>query len=149
MQPVLHPFAIMREKMRKSGFASLTNLQQWEWHADVYAFRRVVLGVPPDVRVSPPDPEGQWFREDLVERAGTYYREKFVAARERKRKTRSYDLQREGRDIVTKWVQTMGFVSVDDYCERHGNDELAAHKDYLKSPEFKAASERQRTTGCG
>jgi hypothetical protein len=144
MAPVLHPFAIMREAMRKKGFNGLTNLQQWEWHADVYAFRRVVLGVPPQVRVSPPDPDGTWFREDLVERAGAYYREKLIAPRERKRKANGDALQREGRDIVTKWVQSQGFVSVDDYCERHGNDELAAHRDYLNSPEFKAAAQWQQ-----
>jgi hypothetical protein len=148
MKPVEHPFAVMREKMRKSGFANLTNQEKWQWHADVYAFRHVCLDQPATVRVSPPDPEGQFYDERLVLMCVNYYhdfyREKFNTAERSKRKTNAYNMEREGRDIVTKWVQSQGFVSVDDYCERHGNDELAAHRDYLKSPEFQAATQRQR-----
>jgi hypothetical protein len=152
MKPI-HPFAAMREKMKKSGFATLTNMEKWEWHADAYAVRRVCLSVPLEVRVSPPDPDGQWFREDLVERVVCYYREfyraKFDTPERTKRKARRDTLQREGRDIVTKWVQSQGFVSVDDYCERHGSDVLTAHRDYLKSPEFQAVAKARDGGACG
>jgi hypothetical protein len=42
-------------------YSELTVPEQWDWHARDYAFRRVVLGVSPDVRTSPVDPDGKWF----------------------------------------------------------------------------------------
>ena len=43
-----------------------TKADQWNWHAQLYAFRRVHLGVPTDERTSPADPTGDWFNEELV-----------------------------------------------------------------------------------
>jgi hypothetical protein len=43
-----------------------------------------------------------------------------------------------GGRIVTKWVQSQGFVSVDDYCERPAA--TCSPWDYLKSQEFKAVA---------
>jgi hypothetical protein len=42
--------------------------QRWQWHAEVYALRRVLLGVTPDVHTSPCDPKGVWYNErDVAE----------------------------------------------------------------------------------
>jgi hypothetical protein len=134
-----HPFAAMREHMKNpksGGFAKLTERQQWEWHADVYAFRRVLLEVSPDVRVSPADPEGRFFDPVIIAPAEAWYRHKYIEPKLRRRQAKSDNLQREGRDILTKWVQSHGYISIDAYCDQHGSDSLAAHRDYLKSPEF-------------
>jgi hypothetical protein len=42
-------------------YARMTNPQRWQWHAQVYAVRRVVLGVPHDEHTSPCDTKGEWF----------------------------------------------------------------------------------------
>ena len=60
-------------------FAELTTPERWEWHARVYAFRRVVLGISPDVRTSPPDPNGEWFDPAMVEREERALRNKHAA----------------------------------------------------------------------
>lgn len=47
----------------------LTEADRWAWHTEVYAFRRITLGVPDAERVSPVDPQGKWFDEFLVREA--------------------------------------------------------------------------------
>lgn len=42
---------------------------RWHWHAEVYACRRVMLSIPPNVRTSPCDPHGTWFDRNMVEQA--------------------------------------------------------------------------------
>jgi hypothetical protein len=54
-----------------------TEADRWAWHADIYAFRRVFLDVPYDVRISPADPEGEWFNERLVAEATARYRARY------------------------------------------------------------------------
>lgn len=56
------------------GFARLNEQQKWEWHAEVYAFRRVVLNVPESERTSPCDADGKWFNPHLVGIAERYHR---------------------------------------------------------------------------
>lgn len=74
-----HPFAATRKKARKpdkegGGYASLSTLQKWEYHADVYGFRRVFLDVPRDERTSPCDQNGEWFDEGRVAVCERYWR---------------------------------------------------------------------------
>jgi hypothetical protein len=45
----------------------LSSIEKWEWHADVYAFRRVYLGVYDTT--SPCDEKGVWYDPNLVEAA--------------------------------------------------------------------------------
>lgn len=47
-------------------YARLTVPEKWEWHAGVYALRRVLLGVPHDEQTSPCDVRGEWFDGRLV-----------------------------------------------------------------------------------
>ena len=54
---------------------------QWAWHAQLYAFRRVHLSVPVDDHTSPADPTGEWFNEELIRAAA----EKLQAKRRQKR----------------------------------------------------------------
>jgi len=55
--------------MSEFSFAKLTQPQKWQWHAQVYALRRVMLDVPHTERTSPPDPTGEWFDEHAVAQA--------------------------------------------------------------------------------
>lgn len=50
-------------------YATLTTAEQRQWHIDVYAFRRAVLGVSHDEHTSPPDPKGEFFDERAVAEA--------------------------------------------------------------------------------
>lgn len=48
----------------------------WRYHAYVYAFRRVMLKV--NDSVSPVDPEGIWYKPEMVTKAERHYRAKFA-----------------------------------------------------------------------
>jgi len=49
-------------------YSDMSIPQRWKWHAEVYALRRVLLGVLRDVHTSPPDPKGEWYNErDVAE----------------------------------------------------------------------------------
>lgn len=71
-----HPFAATRAKIKATGYKSLTDWEKWEWHADVYGFRRVVLGVAVTERTSLCDTDGKWFDVERAEIAERYYLDK-------------------------------------------------------------------------
>jgi hypothetical protein len=149
MPPRLHPFSEMLSKLRSEkkkggGFANLSERQQWQFHADVYAFRHIVLDMPAHVRVSPVDPEGKFYNDDLVLEAVEYYHEKFVRTKVQRRKSRDDDLQREGRDIVNRWARGRGYVDLDDMADRLDKPWVDLYREYLDSPEFKEIVRQQR-----
>jgi hypothetical protein len=59
-------------------YARMPTPLRWQWHAQVYAFRRVVLGIAADVHTSPCDPEGAWYDEPMVIAAERSLRTKFA-----------------------------------------------------------------------
>lgn len=61
-------------------YAKLSLPQKWEWHAEVYGFRRVVLRIAHDERTSPVDPDGRWFDDRLADAAEQRLRAKFARA---------------------------------------------------------------------
>lgn len=69
-------FADAVSKARKRGYATLSEGEKWDWHADVYGFRRVVMGAPVSERTSPCDGAGDWFDEHRAAVAEDYYRAK-------------------------------------------------------------------------
>jgi hypothetical protein len=62
--------------MTEFSFAKLTQPQKRQWHAQVYAMRRVALDVPHDIHTSPCDPKGEWFDEHAVTQAEAELRAK-------------------------------------------------------------------------
>jgi hypothetical protein len=52
--------------------------QRWEWHAEVYALRRVMLGVSNDTHTSPCDTKGEWYDEQAVAQAEAKLRGKLA-----------------------------------------------------------------------
>jgi hypothetical protein len=70
------------DKQKATGFASLTTTEKWEWHADVYGFRRVCLGIHAEQKTSPCDQSGKWFEPARANVAEAHYRELFGRKRE-------------------------------------------------------------------
>ena len=84
-------------------YSELTGSERWEWHARVYAFRRVVLGVSRDVRTSPPDPNGAWFDAVAVDNAERRLRDKHAARQreidtDRRQANERYEHAHQARD---------------------------------------------------
>lgn len=67
-------FAYAKKKVRDHGFASLAEHERWDWHGDIYGWRRARLGVSADERTSPCDPEGRWLDESRARLAEAHYR---------------------------------------------------------------------------
>jgi hypothetical protein len=114
-----HPFAGTLEQMRKKeggGFANLNMNQQWEWHADVYAFNSVILGRDH----SPADPDGRWRDLDRIAVCERHYRAKHIKPSERALARGPDDDALEGRAIINAWAKRKGYADVDAYCEAMG-----------------------------
>lgn len=70
-------FADTITKARKQGYRTLSEGEKWDWHADVYGFRRVVMSVASTEYTSPCDPAGDWFDASRAAIAEAHYRAKF------------------------------------------------------------------------
>lgn len=70
--------------MMSKPFSELSVAEKWLWHSNVYAFRRIVLGVPREETVSPCDQTGVWFDESMVAEAEKRLLEKRGAHRRRR-----------------------------------------------------------------
>jgi hypothetical protein len=64
-------------------YARMTVPQRWQWHAEVYALRRVMLGVPNDTDTSPCDPQSVWYDRNAVAIAETKLRAKLAEQSQR------------------------------------------------------------------
>lgn len=90
-------------------YVDMTVPECWEWHASVYAFRRVVLDI--DERTSPCDAEGVWFNAGLVDAAERRLRAKRAPVR----RASDEEMQREGRAIANAWARRHGCVDIEQY----------------------------------
>jgi hypothetical protein len=79
-------FEYAKTKVREHGYGSLTEAEKWDWHGDVYGFRRVFQGTPASEHTSPIDPSGRWYDENRAKLAEAHYREKCFAGTERHRR---------------------------------------------------------------
>jgi hypothetical protein len=61
-----------------SDYARMSEPQRRQWHAEVYAFRRVVLDVPADEHTSPCDPKGERYDEHAAAQAEVSLRAKLA-----------------------------------------------------------------------
>ncbi len=135
--------------MSKS-YALMTEGERWNWHSEVYAFRRVVLGASPDEKTSPPDPEGVYFNEDLVRAAARRLVDKRNKGRRAWQRARHDDLQREGRGTVDAWARSQGFADLDHYAQAKGIADITdAYRVYLASPEFARFVDREKARRIG
>lgn len=100
-------------------YAKMDEHERWLWHSEVYAFRRVVLGVHEDVVANPCDPGGRWIDEGLIGAAIKRLQGKRDAIDRRSEEAmilRRREGQRVGRDIVNKWARAKGYADLDAYC---------------------------------
>ena len=114
-------------------YSQLNTPERWEWHAKLYAFRRVVLGVDPELRSSPCDENGDWFAERLVEEAERELRQKHAAVALRCQKARpdympENDMRVEGRRIENEWAQKRGYKDFEAYKHAERLDHVEACK---------------------
>jgi hypothetical protein len=118
-----YQFAASIAKMRKSGFDSLTDSEKWEWHADVYGWRRVRLGAPDDERTSPVDPNGEWFDPSRVAIALDHYRGKTARPA-----ASDHAILAEARTIENQWARDRGYDDFEDYRRSERIDHSEACK---------------------
>lgn len=97
--------------MAKKLPSQMNTAELWHWHAEVYAFRRVVLDAPVDQRTSPCDPGGVWFDAGMVADAERRLR----ARRAPKQRADEEEMQREGRAIANEWARRRGYEDLEHY----------------------------------
>jgi len=107
-------------------FSELTTPEQWEWHTNVYAWRRVRLGVSREEHTSPPDPQGVWFRADMVDEAEAKLRQKIEGQVTTRTQKRDEALIGEAETIKNAWARQHGYVDFEDYKTRNGLDDVDA-----------------------
>jgi hypothetical protein len=86
-------------------YSQLSQAEKWEWHADVYAFRCVYLGIVQ--MTSPCDPDGAWYNQGLIDAAIARKR------REIAERTRDQHVASMARD---HYARSVGFTS---WSDRH------------------------------
>lgn len=117
-------FAYAVEKARKDGYAGLAEHERWDWHGDVYGFRRVVLGAAEDARISPCDPDGKWFDAGRAKLAEEYYRSKLKGGAERRQ--RADNTEFEARNVENEWAQERGYNDFEHYKQVERMDHVDA-----------------------
>jgi hypothetical protein len=97
-------------------YSKLSVPDRWKWHADVYAFRRVFLGVSRDERTSPCDTDGKWFHEQMVDDAERKLRINLTANIQARKEAQTKANAIRARELLTKWVKQQGYDDIDTYC---------------------------------
>lgn len=105
--------------------------ERWEWHANVYAFRRVALEADPAERSTPCDPNGDWFDGQLVDAAERRLRTKRAAKYASRRKDDSAVW--EARDIENQWARDRGYGDFEQYKASERIDHAEACKRLILS----------------
>ena len=116
-EPLAANEAIREIGKKSKAYASMTESEKQAFHTEVYAFRKIHLGIQEET--SPCDPNGEWFNSGAVERLTRAKYTKREQVKRDRRTTKDAELQREGRAIVNKWAQDKGFLDLDDYCRAH------------------------------
>lgn len=110
--------------MAKKLPSQMNTAELWEWHAGVYAFRRVALGVPQSEQTSPCDPTGVWFNAARVDAAERRLRSKRLAEKEMyEEQRRREEIARGWRsadepssaEVADEWARQRGFADIDEY----------------------------------
>ena len=129
----------VKAKVKAGGYDTLTTDEKFDWHADIYGWRVVRLGVAEDVRTSPVDPDGKWYNAVRVSYAVEYYRSRTgphpsVQARN------DALTSAEALEIKNRWSRHHGYADFEDYMARERLDWGDASGNVARS--LIAASER-------
>lgn len=98
-----------QDRPRRS-YSELSEAQRWDWHARIYAHRRLFLEAPNEERTSPVDPKGEWFDEPRVDLETRRLIAKRDDAKRRRAAARDAEMIAGGRDICNRWARRNGFV---------------------------------------
>ena len=121
-----------------SKFSELTTPERWQWYAEMYAHRRIFLGVPPDVRTAPFDEDGKWFDAHAVDQAERHKRDEIARTRERVNRTASdpklgkmrrlneSETMAEAAFIENEWARTRRYLNFEDYKRIERIDHVSA-----------------------
>lgn len=94
-------------------------MEKFQWHADVCAFRRVLLGIEESEHTSECDPTGEWYNPAMVAEATRKYYEKYRGPYERQQARVAEEQRRRGRAINEKYAKAHGFASWDACWDAH------------------------------
>ena len=131
----------------RKSFGAMTTAEKWAWHAEVYAFRRVVLGVPLDVRTSPCDESGLWFNASLVADAERRMRVKRDGAARSRRGAADARMANDGRLFAEEWAQARGFGDLEAYMLAERITEAEAYMRIVRSVTKAAESAAPKRAG--
>ena len=104
----------------------MTEREKWQWHTDVYAWRRVRLGAAREEQTSPPDPKGVWFNADMVDAAERMLQQKVEGQAAARTKQRDDAMLAEAGQVKNTWARQHGYADFEDYRARHGLDDVDA-----------------------
>jgi len=93
---------------KTKSYGQLTDAEKWQWHADVYAFRRIVLEA--DEQTSPCDPDGEWFNEELIRAAAARLQLRRDRGRMERKRVLDEQTHREGRALCDAWARKRGYA---------------------------------------
>lgn len=93
------PFAATLAKAKANGLASLSLSELCEWHADVYAYRRVRSYALEREKTSPLDPDGKYFHSRRIELVENWYRRRDRELHEFRRTPAPPKLRIVGKDV--------------------------------------------------
>lgn len=109
--------------------SDMSHGEKMAWHTEVYAFRRVRLGISRDERTSPPDPEGKWFNEPMVNEAERAMRQRSEARTERN----DAAVAAEASAVLNQWAQQHGHADFDAYKRADGLEHTDACRRVIAS----------------
>jgi len=88
----------------------LTDDAKYQYHAEVYAWRRVRGFASVDEKTSPVDPEGRWFDEYLVRQAA-------AALQAKQRRQPSFTFTDEELEERREWARLKGYASWESFLD--------------------------------
>jgi hypothetical protein len=128
-------------------YEKLSVPERWEWHAAVYAFRRVALDADREERTSPCDPNGDWFDDRLVDEAERRLRAKRAA---KSRRSAGDGAAWEALDIENNWARDRGYNDFEHYKTSERIDHVTACTRLIMSlPGPKTIPRESQPTGYG
>jgi hypothetical protein len=106
----------------------MTIAEKWRWHTDVYAFRRVYLGIT--ATTSPVDPNGNWHDPALVEPAERRKR----AELEQRKEPGPGDRDAWARSLGwSSWLERQDAIEAEHRRQEHGLAWQREHADELRA----------------
>lgn len=121
-------------------FAQCTTPEKWQWYAEMYAHRRVFMGIEPEVQTAPFDERGEWFDARAVDAAENRKRDELTRQRDRinraasdpnlgkMRRLNEYETMAEAASIENDWARSRRYLNFEDYKRIERLDHVDACK---------------------